>query len=190
MNRTVRDTKEVERTLVFEGKKPPPLPPPFLSKAKEPPTPEDFPRTLTLDLPPHERSTTLAVFLCEMKLPQRIRITESLKVPDCRAVLNRGDSFLLHFIRNNPTVHADTSEGQTIRLPVHAGQKYEILPLGRWIAHLHYYMINALIDELLIKEYFRKKMVLELFETEGNYAMYQTVLGHLPLDNHPPDNHP
>eukprot|EP00057_Strongylocentrotus_purpuratus_P022997 XP_011677471.1 PREDICTED: uncharacterized protein LOC105444653 [Strongylocentrotus purpuratus] len=146
MNRTVRDTKEVERTLVFEGKKPPPLPPPFLSNAKEPPTPEDFPRTLTLDLPPHERSTTLAVFLCEMKLPQRIRITESLKVPDCRAVLNRGDSFLLHFIRNNPTVHAATSEGQTIRLPVHAGQKYEILPLDPRLDDKVYNGTKQLLD--------------------------------------------
>lgn len=98
------------------------------------PGPEDFPRTLTLDLPSDERTSDLAKLLCGMKLPQRFKLKESFVVPGCSSAFREGDNFLLHFIYENETVHATTSKGKHIRLPIYAEQKYEILPLGKWFA--------------------------------------------------------
>ncbi|XP_054750737.2 uncharacterized protein LOC129256594 [Lytechinus pictus] len=126
----ITGTKDVQMSAVHKDKKKPPSP--IVITPRGPPKPEDFPQALTLDLPPHERKSDLAAFLCRVKLPQLISITESFMVrnrPVAHGHFRRGETFLLHFITDNPTVHATTSGGNDVRLPVHAGQKYEILPL-------------------------------------------------------------
>lgn len=104
------------------------------------PGPEDFPRTLTLDLPSDERTSDLAKLLCGMKLPQCVKLKESFIVPGCSTAFREGDMFLLHFIYENETVHATTSKGKNLRLPIYAEQKYEILPLGKWFALYFIYL--------------------------------------------------
>ena len=99
-------------------------------------------QTLSLDLQPLEGDGDLSQFLSEMKLPQPITLSESFVVPGSNTTLNKDDVLLLHFIYDNPIVHATTTNGTELRLPIHAEQKYEILPLGEYIFVLlirHYY---------------------------------------------------
>lgn len=122
---------------------PRPTPTPFVEPRVQKHGPENFPQTLSLDLQPHERDGDLSQFLFEMKLPQPITLSESFVVPGSNTTLNKDDVLLLHFIYDNPIVHATTTKGTELRLPIHAEQKYEILPLGEYIFVLlirHYYI--------------------------------------------------
>ncbi|XP_054750738.2 uncharacterized protein LOC129256595 [Lytechinus pictus] len=119
----------------------PPIPQPKVIQR-----PEDFPRALSLEPTPHKPNSDLAVFLAETKLPQHIRITESLAVSYSKAVINKGDAFLLHFIYDNPTIHASTLAGTKLRLPVHAEQKYEMLPLDPRLDDMEYEGTTALMN--------------------------------------------
>lgn len=112
---------------------PRPTPTPAVEPRVQKHGPENFPQTLSLDLQPHERDGDLSQFLFEMKLPQPISISESFVVPGSNTTLKKDDVLLLHFIYDNPIVHATTTKGTELRLPIHAEQKYERLPLGEYI---------------------------------------------------------
>ena len=90
------------------------------------------PVTVNFDkLPPELRLTLLSQAVCMNQLPIAIRVTESFLAKGSPITTRKGTLLLLCFVVEVPVVHAVVDKDVEYRLPLHATQLYEKLPLGK-----------------------------------------------------------
>ena len=100
-----------------------------------PPCPK--PVDLNLEKVPLEhRSSMLSRAVCLKQLPIAIRLTRGFGAKGSPVTLKSGELLLLCFVVEMPMVYGTLGKNTNYRLPIHAKQLYEKLPLGKFQSKL------------------------------------------------------